>query len=230
VPNDQNGDSLTEALGKLARQQRAEDDPPSAAVPPSGPVGSVGGDPLRDRIVAHALRQLGPARPPEVVATKPPPRRWFAGGWPAGLAFAALVTAVFTWRGMRRPVDAPLAVEWTLSHSGDRVRAKAGDTSIASIGDVAAIEARTGRAAYAEIRIFMERGGLVLRCPPGPGCTVTPGGLSLRFVPAGPGTFHILVASSQSPLAPPEDDEAADTNALLRAGAEVLTARPLRVR
>ena len=88
---------------------------------------------------------------------------------------------------------------------------------IAYVGDVLSIEASSGRADYAELRVYAEGEGLVLKCPGDGRCKSQDGDITATLRLTTPGSHHVLWMTSSTPIAPSLGSFEADVAALSEA-------------
>lgn len=100
----------------------------------------------------------------------------------------------------------------------------------AAIGDRLRLEATTGDAPYAELRVYRDAGPVVLRCAEEAPCSREDGTLVAEIDFPEPGTYQTVLLLSGEPL--PEPTGAgleADRDALYAAGAKILPGDQIRV-
>jgi hypothetical protein len=154
---------------------------------------------------------------------------WGRRSW-AGAAIAAGTAGVAVAFALTRPrAPAPLSV------TAEIVRAERSTlrSSSPQPGDELKLTAVTGGARYAELRVYREDRQLVLRCfpPESAGaisCSRAGDQLQASLRLPSPGAFQALVAASDVPLPAPAPTLAEDTESLLRAGARIAVALPIR--
>jgi hypothetical protein len=167
-----------------------------------------------NRRLEQAIKQLGADLEPPVgwearvlaavepVAVGPPPRRWWARGWLAIPAVAAIALAVVLLPRPRR-APAPLALSAELVAGSQAVR---GPSAIRAVVG--------GGTDHHAIWIYRDGHELVAQCPGHPACQTTGGALSLVLdVPVG--SYQIIGLSSAvvvpAATGSPERDLAAAT-------------------
>jgi hypothetical protein len=161
--------------------------------------------------------------------TPRPGWEWGRRSW-AGAAIAAGTAGVAVAFALTRPrAPAPLSV------TAEIVRAERSTlrSSSPQPGDELKLTAVTGGARYAELRVYREDRQLVLRCfpPESAGaisCSRAGDQLQASLRLPSPGAFQALVAASDVPLPAPAPTLAEDTESLLRAGARIAVALPIR--
>jgi hypothetical protein len=129
-------------------------------------------------------------------------RRW-TPWWSVPVAMAALAALFLLWIPGRTPAGLRVEIE-----SGTTVRRGAE----AQPGDLLRLAAATGGARHSELRVYRNDTELVLRCSTDSPCSVVLDGV---------GRYQPLLLLSKDPLPAPASDLDADTDAALKAGAEV---------
>lgn len=135
------------------------------------------------------------------------PRTWMAGAATTAVGIVAVVVASSM---IAPPREASLRARIVAQSPVMRGQ-------IAYAGDVLVAEAVAGSPGHAELRVYAEEEGLVLRCPGDGRCTVGEEATSVRLKLDTPGVYHVLLITSERPLPPPLGSFEADVAALPRA-------------
>lgn len=147
-------------------------------------------------------------------------RRWM-GGAAAAVAVAAAIALL--WRGDGAPRTQPrVALEQSIESSGRAVRGVS-----AKPGDVLVLRAEVGDEP-AELRVYGEAGGLVLRCTEAPPCARAGGRLGARVELSVRGDYRAVVVVGDA--GSPTGELGADVAALEAAGATVVIGESVQVR
>jgi hypothetical protein len=155
-----------------------------------------------------------------IAQSEPGKRKWI---W--RLAPAAAVILVVVAFQMIPPTDEPqLTIEIT---RGDRPDRRGEDPHR---GDQLTLDADTGAAPHAELRVYRDDTELILSCSDSPPCVLSGTRLSATLVLEQLGVFQPLLITSEQPIPPPGATLDEDAAAVLELGGSVVLSEEIRVR
>lgn len=175
-------------------------------------------DRLREGLASLGEQHQPPARWQErvwrAIEERQRKPRW---RWPWIVAPVGLAAALAAFLLVRLPSPSPASLHLEVVAGGAAVRRGVE----AQPGDRLSLEATTGGAQYAELRIYRNDAELVMRCSTEPPCSRHGEELRAAMVVDGVGRYQSLLLFSKNPLPAVVSNLESDTGAALAAGAEI---------